>query len=151
MRVRACTRRGAKGVSSRAVPVRLGWGFEPCVAYRVGERQPEVQLARLVSVLGVAVRTHGEGARPRLQSQRRRPLHVEGEWLVGRRRTWLGIGSRSGSGSGSGAGLGLKAGLGGTRAGEAPLEPWEHAGRDEAIEGVQQRLVSRHLLRLGFG
>ena len=103
--------RGANGVSSRAVPVRLGWGFEPGVAYGVGERQPEVQLARLVSVLGVIVRTHGEGARPRLQSQRRRPLHVEGEWLVGRRRAWLGIGSRSGSGSGSEAGVGLRLAL----------------------------------------
>ena len=67
------------------------------MAYGVGERHPEVELARLVPILRVAVRAHGEVARPWLQPQRGRPLHVERVRNVGHRRAWFGIGLGLGS------------------------------------------------------
>ena len=75
------------------------------MAYGVGERHPEVELARLVPILRVAVRAHGEVARPWLQPQRGRPLHVERERHVGHRRAWFGIGLGLGLGSGAGVGV----------------------------------------------
>ena len=51
-------------------------------------------------------------------------------------------------GAGAGVGVRVEVGFGVTRVGEVALQPREHAGRHEAVEGVQQRLVTRHLVRV---